>query len=148
MPLWLWFVDSLLGMVALVIVLLALIVVRRRAIGRRTGAFELTVNRREQGAAGWTLGTGVYHDDHLEWFRTFSLSWRASFVLPRRGVEVTGRRAPSRAEADLLAPGSIVVDCVGPQEHYLRLALTPPALTGLLAWLESSPPGRGMKTVL
>ncbi|RYI98571.1 MAG: DUF2550 family protein, partial [Actinomycetales bacterium] len=109
MPLWLWLVDSLLLVVALVIVLLALVVVRRRSIERRSGAFELTISRRESGAAGWSIGTGVYHDDHLEWYRTFSLAWRPSVVLPRRGVEITGRRHPDTAESHVLAPGTIVV---------------------------------------
>ena len=147
MPLWLWLVDSLLLVVALVIVLLALVVVRRRSIERRSGAFELTVSRRASGAAGWSIGTAVYHDDHLEWYRTFSLAWRPAVVLPRRGVEITGRRHPDTAESHVLAPGTIVVDLVS-AEGELRLSLTPPALTGLLSWLESSPPGRGINTVL
>jgi len=143
----LWLVDSLLALVVLVIGALALVVVRRRSIERRAGAFELTISKRTSGAAGWSIGTAVYHDDHLEWFRTFSLSWRPSLVLPRRGVEITGRRQPDAAESHVLAPGSVVVDLAAP-DHAVRLALDPPALTGLLAWLESSPPGRGINTVL
>ncbi|WP_229051344.1 DUF2550 domain-containing protein [Aeromicrobium sp. Leaf350] len=147
MPLWLWLVDSLLAVVVLAIVLLALVVVRRRSIERRSGAFELTVSRRDSGAAGWSIGTGVYHDDHLEWYRTFSLAWRPTIVLPRRGVEISGRRQPDGAEGHVLSPGYVVVDLQA-SEGQFRLALTPPALTGLLAWLESSPPGRGINTVL
>ncbi|GAA1727180.1 DUF2550 domain-containing protein [Aeromicrobium alkaliterrae] len=147
MPLWLWLVDSLLVVVVLTICLLALVVVRRRSIERRSGAFELTLSRHASGAAGWSIGTGVYHDDHLEWYRTFSLSWRPSIVLPRRGVEISGRRQPDGPEGHVLAPGSVVVD-LSTVDGRLRLALAPPALTGLLAWLESSPPGRGINTVL
>ncbi|MFT4189630.1 MAG: DUF2550 domain-containing protein [Aeromicrobium sp.] len=147
MPVWWWLLDSLLLAVAVVIVGLGLIVLRRRSIERRPGAFELTVNRKPEGAAGWTMGTAVYRDDHLEWFRTFSLSWRPALVLPRRGVEVTGRRSPQSSEVGLVGLDSVVVDWDGPDGDY-RMALTPPVLNGLLAWLESSPPGRGVGRVV
>ncbi len=147
MPLWLWLVDSVLAAVAVVVVLLVLVVVRRRSIERRPGAFELTVSARATGAAGWAIGTGVYDGDRLLWFRTFSLAWRPSRVLARDDVQISGRRAPARGESSLLAPGSVVVDCLHGIRP-LRLALAPAALTGLLAWLESSPPGRGVNTVV
>ena len=149
MPLWLWFVDSLLLLVALAIVALAAIVVRRRRLERNPGSFEMSVNWRGVGAArGWAVGTAVYRHNTVEWYRTFSLSWRPRLTLPRGDVEISGRRQPEPGESHVLAPDQVVVAC---QEHRthgtVHLALTPQALTGLLAWLESSPPGKGVNAV-
>lgn len=149
MPLWLWFVDSLLLLVALAIIALAAIVVRRRRIERHPGSFEMSVNRRGMASArGWSVGTAVYRNDTVEWYRTFSLSWRPRLTLPRGDVEISGRRTPEAGESHVLAPGQVVVSC---EEHQsgtvVHLALTPQALTGLLAWLESSPPGKGVNAV-
>ena len=60
---------------------------------------------------------------------------------------VDGRRDPAGAEVHALHDGHVVVAARTPTP-VRQLALTPDALTGLLAWLEASPPGRSVNTVV
>lgn len=148
MPLWLWLVDSLALVVVLAVMLLTALVVRRRHLARRGGAFDLSINRREgETAKGWTLGVAAYHGNTLEWYRTFSFRWRPTLRLQRGHVVVEGRRDPVGAEVHAVHSGHVIVqtqNAVGVRQ----LSLSPDALTGLLAWLESSPPGQSVNTVL
>lgn len=148
MPLWWWFVDALAVLAVLSLLVLVLIVIRRRSLGRSVGAFEMSVKRKpEASPAGWTLGVAVYGATDVEWYRTFSLAWHPTLRLPRGAVRIDGRRIPEGTEAHVLHPGHVVVTCeAGGVER--QLALSPTALTGLLAWLESSPPGHGVNRVL
>jgi Protein of unknown function (DUF2550) len=146
---WDWVVDVV-G-IALVLALLLPIglIVRRRLISRRGTAFELSVNTRSTGATtrGWILGLGRYHDDRLDWFRFFSMSWRPKRRFQRGDLEVVERRTPEGAEAFALYSGHIVVEfrtTRGP----VQLAMSEPSLTALLAWLESAPPGRQSRRVV
>ncbi|MBM9462936.1 DUF2550 domain-containing protein [Aeromicrobium sp. YIM 150415] len=148
MPLWLWLVDSLALLVALSAFLLVALVVRRRWLTRRGGAFEMSVNRHpEASARGWMLGIAVYRSTEIEWFRGFSLSPRPKYRLPRGAVQIDGRRPPQGAEAYALHDSHVIVDAQSPTP-IRQLALSPSSLTGLLAWLESSPPGQGVNNVL
>lgn len=148
MPLWLWFVDALALLVALAVVLLLVVVLRRRALQRSGGSFEMSVNRRPGPTSqGWSLGVAVYGEGQVEWYRTFSLSWRPRHVFPRGGVVIEPRRQPEGSESFVLHPGDVVVACSAPSGAR-QLAMSPTSLTGLLAWLESSPPGQGVSTVL
>jgi hypothetical protein len=54
---------------------------------------------------------------------------------------VVSRRLPDSAEEASLGPGRVVIECKLPDEATVELALAESALTGLLAWLESAPPG-------
>lgn len=148
MPLWLWAVDLVLVAIALSAVLLAVLVVRRRYLARSLGAFDLSVNKRaEASAQGWTLGLGVYRGSTLEWYRTFSLRLRPAYRFSRDEMVVDGRRDPVGAEVHAVHDGHVVVAARTPTP-VRQLALTPAALTGLLAWLEASPPGRSVNTVV
>ncbi len=148
MPLWLWFVDSLALVCVLLIAAVAWLVVRRRVLIRRSGAaFDMSVNRHPEGEGGWTLGFAAYHGRELHWYRTFSLSLRPRYRFVRGEVAVEGRRQPQGSEAHALHTGHLVVrteNSVGVRQ----LALSPGALTGLLSWLESSPPGERVHNVL
>lgn len=149
MPWWLIVID----LVALVIVLtagvLAALVGRRRRLVRRLGAFDLSVNRRaEHAPQGWTLGLATYRGNELEWYRTFSFSVRPHVRFRRGLVQVDeGRRRPEGAEAHAVHAGHVVVDVSDPS-GVRQLALSPESLTGLLAWLEASPPGQSVNTVV
>ncbi|MGH3425859.1 MAG: DUF2550 domain-containing protein [Nocardioidaceae bacterium] len=148
MPVWLWFVDSF-GLIVLGLVLLVLgLSVRRRFLARGGSTFDLSVNtRRGTSARGWTLGVGRYSDTELQWFRTFSFAWRPRHRFRRGHVEVVNRREPVGAEAYALHAGHTVAECrtdAGP----VQLGLSPQSLTGLLAWLESAPPGRDSSRVI
>jgi uncharacterized protein DUF2550 len=142
MPLWEWLVDSS-GVLLLLLLLYGVaLVVRRRWISRNGGTFELSVRVRSgRGGRGWILGVARYTEDGLEWFRVFSLAPRPRLVYRRAEIEYLGRREPSGVEAYSLYSGHIVVSCRTPAGP-LEVAMSPDALTGFLAWLESAPPGR------
>jgi hypothetical protein len=62
-------------------------------------------------------------------------------VYRRADLSYVGRREPEGVEAYSLYSGHIVVNCRTPAGP-LEVAMSPAALTGFLAWLESAPPGR------
>ena len=68
--------------------------------------------------------------------------------LERGHVEVLSRRTPVGSETYALHAGNTIVQCSIDGEISIQLALSPQALTGLLAWLESSPPGREVNNVI
>lgn len=148
MPVWLWFVDSL-GFIVLALVLLVLgLMVRRRVLARGGSTFDLSVKTRSGASTrGWTLGVGRYTDTELEWFRTFSLAWRPRHRFRRSQIEVVGRREPAGAEAFALHAGHTVAEC-RTEAGLVQLGLSPEALTSLLVWLESAPPGRDSSRVI
>lgn len=148
MPVWLWLIDSLAFVLGLCVLTVAVLFLRRRSITRSSGSFDFSINRRVEAASkGWTLGTGRYTENHLEWFRTFSLSWRPRYRFERGTIRIEGRRQPVGREAFAIHPGQVIVSCetaVGVEQ----IAIGPKALTGLLAWLEASPPGQRINNVL
>ena len=145
MPFWEWLVDTA-GLVLLLALVYGLaLVVRRRWISRHGGTFEFSVRVRSTRAGrGWVLGVGRYSSDSLEWFRVFSLALRPKRVFRRSELEYAGRREAGGVEAYSLYSGHIVVLCRTPTGP-LEVAMSPDALTGFLAWLESAPPGRAMR---
>jgi hypothetical protein len=147
-PIWLWLVDSL----ALVVVLAALVVVglvaRRRLVARGGSTFDLSINRHAEAVPkGWTLGVAVYRDNALEWYRTFSFAWWPRYRFERGELVVHERRDPLGAETFALHAGHVVVG-VQHASGVHQMAMSPSALTGLLAWMESSPPGQSVNNVL
>jgi Protein of unknown function (DUF2550) len=142
MPLWEWLADSS-GVLLLLLLLYGLaLVVRRRWISRDGGTFEASIRVRSARAGrGWLLGVARYTGDGLEWFRIFSLAPRPRFFYRRAELQYVGRREPSGVEAYSLYSGHIVVACRTPSGP-VEVGMSPAALTGFLAWLESAPPGR------
>lgn len=148
MPLWVWFVDSLAFIVALLVLLLASLLVRRRLLARSGGTFEMSVNKSaEAQAKGWTLGLAVYKDTELQWFRTFSLSPRPAHRFARGDVLIEGRREPVGHEVHAIHSGHLIVATKN-ATGVRQFAMSANALTGLLSWLESSPPGQRVNNVL
>jgi hypothetical protein len=142
MPWWQVLVDSSGLCVLLLLLYGVLLVVRRRWISRNGGTFELSVRVRSGRAGrGWLLGVARYTSDGLEWFRIFSLAPRPRFTYSRADLAFVGRRDPEGVEAFSLYSGHIVVTCRTPA-GLVEVAMSPDALTGFLAWLESAPPGR------
>lgn len=148
MPVWLWALDTLAIIVGLVVALLVTFAVRRRLLARRGGTFEMSVNRSsEPQSGGWTIGVGRYSANHLEWFRVFSLSGRPRYRFQRAELQVRNRREPLNQEVFAIHSGHVIVDCTSTVGVH-QLAMSSRALTGLLSWLESSPPGHSVNNVL
>ena len=148
MPVWLWILDTLAAIVGVMLMMVIAFAMRRRWLVRSGGTFDISINRRmSHGPAGWTIGVGRYLQNHLEWFRVFSLSPRASYRFERGSLHVHGRRQPEGKEVFALHTGHVVVGCES-ELGVEQLALSPHALTALRSWLESSPPGQGVNNVV
>jgi hypothetical protein len=134
-------VVDILGAVAFVGCLLVVGIVARRSLLRRTGATpDLCLRYPGTTATGWALGVAKLGDDRLLWYRVFSFAPRPKVSIARGGFEVRERRRPAHAEGLSLMAGAVVVGAAS-QGRPVELALAEPALPGLLAWLESAPPG-------
>lgn len=118
------------------------IAVRRHLLERGGGMVECGLR---QPGGSWRLGLASYQLGELRWFGIFGVSVRPRVILPRRGLTVVSRRLPGDAEAAVLGPDRIVLDCrhcrLGTAAAAVELALPESALPGLLAWLEAAPPG-------
>lgn len=148
MPLWLWLVDSLALIVVLAALVVLALVVRRRLVARRGDTFDLSVNHRDDATPkGWTLGVGAFRGNTLEWYRTFSFAWWPKYRFVRGDIAVDGRRDPVGPEVYAIHTGHVVVTVRHPS-GVRQMAMSSSALTGLLAWLESSPPGHSVNNVL
>ena len=145
---WLLLVDSLGLIVAGAVGLVGMLAVRRRVVARRRRTFDLSVCRQAgPSTQGWVIGVGTYGPNSLDWYRTFSLAWWPRYRFFRGDLVVLERRDPVGSEAFALDDGDVIVNV----EHLSgvrQLAMSPSALTGLLAWLESSPPGHRVNNVL
>jgi hypothetical protein len=134
-------VVDVLGAIAFVCCLLVVGIVARRSLLRRTGAtLDLCLRYPGTTATGWALGVAKLGDDRLLWYRVFSFAPRPKVSIARGGFEVRERRRPAHAESLALMAGAVVVGAAS-QGRPVELALAEPALPGLLAWLESAPPG-------
>lgn len=132
------FVGALaaLGLLAFLVVSL-----RRRQFLRRGGTVECGLRRHSGGEAGvWRLGLCRYSGDELHWYRAIGFRPRPRQVIHRRGLVITGRRAPAAGDTRLPLPDPVVVE-VKDGDRVLELAMSSSALIGFLAWLEASPPG-------
>ena len=131
-----------------VILLLAVVVVVTALLARRIqllrgGGVDVSLRRRpdRRDGEGWHLGVGRYRGDELAWFRLTSLWPGPTLVVDRTVLEIVDRRAPTQAEEVAVPPAGIVLRCRTPART-LELAMAPGVLTGFLAWLEATPPGR------
>lgn len=149
MQVWEWVVvDSVVLLVLFLVVLPLTFVARRRWLTRAGGVFELSINDRGGNhPRGWTIGLGRYAENHLEWFRFFSLRLRPTRSFAREDLDVLERRLPHGPEAFALHSGHVVVECQDGARP-VQLAMGEQSVTALLAWLESSPPGRNSSRVL
>ena len=132
----------LLGIVAVGLLVLVLLAARRSLLRRRVGTFDCSLRLTAGGkyGRGWLFGLGRYSGDGLAWYRVFSFSPRPRFVYSRRELTVRGQRKPAGPEAMALLPGVVVVEC-GVAGQRIEFGMSPSAVTGFLAWLESAPPG-------
>ncbi|MGA8257173.1 MAG: DUF2550 domain-containing protein [Nocardioides sp.] len=138
---WQWLLDAAGVLLLLVLGYGLALVVRRRAIGRNGGTFELSHRvRPSDDGRGWVLGLGRYSGETLEWFRVFSLSTKAKRTWARDALSYDGRREPLGAEQMSLYPDHLVIRCQT-SDGEVELAMSAASLTGFQAWLEARPPG-------
>jgi hypothetical protein len=127
-------------LLAALVTVVALVVRRLRLL--RGGGVDVSLRRRVVGdGAGWHVGVGRYRGDELCWFRLTSLWPGPTVVVDRTVLEIVDRRTPTEAEVDAIPAAGIVLRCRTPTRT-LELAMAPGVLTGFLAWLEATPPGR------
>jgi hypothetical protein len=148
LPLWIWLLDSLAVALVLATLFASLLVVRRRVVARRSGSFDLSVCRQAGlQPTAWVIGIGSYGPESLDWYRTFSFAWWPRYRFFRGDLDILERRDPEGSEAFALDDGDVIVRIKHPS-GVQQLAMSPSALTGLMVWLESSPPGRGVNNVV
>jgi hypothetical protein len=136
--------TELVGVVLLLLVLvLAVTLLVRRLRLLTGGGVDVSLRRRVDvpGRSGWHDGVGRYQGDRLAWFRLTSLWPGPTVVVDRTVLEIVDRRAPTEAEVDAIPAAGVVLRCRTPA-RIVELAMAPGVLTGFLAWLEATPPGR------
>jgi Protein of unknown function (DUF2550) len=127
-------------------VLAAAGIAARRFLLERGGA-TVECGLRQRGRS-WRHGLASYQLDEFRWYGIFGVSMRPEQTFPRRDLAVVARRPPTEEEVTILGPGRIVAECQLGASATVDLALAESALTGLLAWLESAPPGSHLDVVL
>jgi hypothetical protein len=134
---------ELVGVILLLAVLATVVaLVVRRVQLLRGGGVDVSLRRRVvRGATGWHVGVGRYRGDELCWFRLTSLWPGPTVVVDRTLLEIVDRRVPTEAEVDAIPAAGVVLRCRTPART-VELAMAPGVLTGFLAWLEATPPGR------
>jgi hypothetical protein len=130
----------------IVLVVAASGIAARRFVLERRGATVECGLRRPGGS--WRLGVASYQLDEFCWYRIFGVWMRPEQTFPRRDLAVVAHRPPTQEEAVILGPGRVVAECQLGASGTVDLALAESALTGLLAWLESAPPGSHLDVVL
>jgi hypothetical protein len=129
------------GLLVLVIVAAGALAARRYWLERGGGTVECGL-RYPSGLGSWRLGVVSYERDELHWYGAFGVGLRPERVFSRRSLQVASRRPVKPAESTVLGPSWIVVEAkTGLTDAPVELAMTDQALTGLLAWIEASPPG-------
>lgn len=135
------------GFLLVCCLLLVVCLLVRRAQLIRGGGVDVSLRRRPgvvgdpNSGSSWLAGIGRYRGDDLAWYRLTSLWPGPTAVVDRTVLEIVDRRSPTDAEAVVLPPSGVVLCCRTP-EGPLELAMAPGVLTGFLAWLEATPPGR------
>ena len=100
------------------------------------------------GSHGWRHGVIRYRGEEARFYRLSSLRLWPDRRLSRRGLEVTGRRAPRGDESDIMTDATIVLelqDTSAEQARNYEMALDRGALTAFLSWVESSPSPRARR---
>ena len=140
--------DDLLGALgaffAVVALLLAILVVRRRFLNRSGPVVDCLVRLIDgppavAGAAGWHTGMARYDSDAFRWWRIFRLQLTPAVRLDRSVMRVTHRRPPAEVEHGILRPGVEVFGLERPGGT-TEVALDREDVPAFLAWMESAPP--------
>lgn len=144
----------ILAVVLVLIVLAAAALASRRYLLERNGGTVDCALRIPAGDGSWRLGVLLYAHDSLRWHGALGILLRPEHVFYRRSLTVVAQRPADATETVALGTDRIVVEIEieaaapppadgteKPPGQHVELAMTDQALTGFLAWLESSPPG-------
>ena len=135
---------------AVLLVLAAAALAARRFLLERSGGTVECALRQPAETGRWRLGMISYQRDEVYWYRALGVLLRPDRVFHRRTLSVVNRRATRPDEEAALGADRVVVEVAtkpaadasgSPGGEHVELAMTDQALTGLLAWLEASPPG-------
>jgi len=121
-------------------IVLAVYALRRLRLLREGGIHVALRRRIDDRGRGWQVGVGRYRGDEFVWYKVLSVRSGPDHVIPRFGLEITDRRAPSGAENYAMPVDATVLRCRADSGE-IELAIGAEALTGFLSWLESAPPG-------
>ena len=133
-----WLLSILALLVLVPVVLLA---ARRRWLARLGGSFECSVRLHDTTpGSGWVLGVARYQGDRVEWFRSFSASFRPRLEFVRGQAHAGPQRVPTAIESVVLFEDQRIVELTTPEGSW-EVAMTADSLTGMLSWLEAAPPG-------
>lgn len=127
---------SALGCVVVFIIAVAV----RRIVLARGGSFEVHWRWGDTEESGsWTLGQARFRRNRLRLYRVFSALPVAAITLARAHTMVGQARQPDAVDGPVLPPDAIIVTCEC-DDVTIDIALSPSALMGLRAWVESRPP--------
>lgn len=115
---------------------------------RQGGTAALLRDTPTVGGHGWRHGVIRYRGDEAMFYRLSSLRPWPDRRLTRRGLDITGRRAPRGDEFDLMTDQIVVIelsDSSGDQQRGYEMALDRGALTAFLSWVESRPSPRSRR---
>jgi hypothetical protein len=140
------FLDGAGWIVVLAVVLLVAFVVRRRVVRRRGATLHCGLRMGMSGSSrGWHTGMARYTPEDLDWFRLLSLRYQPNWTFVRRSIEINSRREPRGAETLAVPRDTVIIACdvITRQGDALgvEFAMSEAAVTGFLAWIESSAPG-------
>lgn len=115
---------------------------------RQGGTAAILRDMPADGGHGWRHGVIRYRDEEASFYRLSSVRLWPDRRLNRRGLEVTGRRAPRGDEFDIMTDETTVLevqDSGGEVPRRYEIALDRGALTAFLSWVESRPSPRARR---
>ncbi|GAA2186972.1 DUF2550 domain-containing protein [Micromonospora lupini] len=127
--------------VAVILVALLVLFVRRAVVTRSGGIIRLSVRvTTVLDGRGWSPGFGRFAADELRWYRMFSFALRPKRVLSRKDLAVERRRLPEGQERLSMPADWVILRCTS---HHapVEIAMARSTVTGFLSWLEAAPPG-------
>ncbi|MET8279465.1 DUF2550 domain-containing protein [Micromonospora sp. NPDC005174] len=127
--------------VAVILVALLVLFVRRAVVTRSGGIIRLSVRvTTVLDGRGWSPGFGRFAGEELRWYRMFSFALRPKRVLSRKDLAVERRRLPEGQERLSMPADWVILRCTS---HHapVEIAMARSTVTGFLSWLEAAPPG-------
>lgn len=145
MPWWSWLIVA----VAVLCLLACAGLVYRVAEVRRAGTPVLLRVLPAATDQGWRHGSMHYTEPALVYYRLTALRPGPTVTLPRRRLELVGRRRPAGTELEIMDPDTVVLELrvreSGRAPAGYEVALAPVLVTALLSWLEASPSSRARR---